>query len=101
MIIPGNDTALYHVTEAYDMKGLTPRFNLTDPSKQKYRSTVSDGAPWKVMEWINDEYSMTSQFPGPDANGEQHIVFPGEQERSCVELLAFKNKDSMDPSLFL
>ncbi len=64
MLVPGEDTALYHVTEAYDMKGLTPRFNLSDPSKQKYRSTVSDGAPWKVMEWINDEYSMTSQYPG-------------------------------------
>jgi hypothetical protein len=64
LIVPGKDTALFHVTEAYDMKGLTPRFNLSDPSKQKYRSTVSDGAPWKVVEWINDEYSKTSQFPG-------------------------------------
>ncbi|MCK7530482.1 MAG: hypothetical protein MZV63_05285 [Marinilabiliales bacterium] len=33
-------SALHHVTEAYDMNGLTVRFNLTDPSVQKYKSTV-------------------------------------------------------------
>ena len=53
------DTALYHVTEAYDMNGLTVRFNLTDPSVQKYKSTVTDGAPWKVMQWINDGFELT------------------------------------------
>jgi hypothetical protein len=59
-----DDTALYHVTEAYDMNGLTVRFNLTDPSVQKYKSTVTDGAPWKVMQWINDGNEMTSQDIG-------------------------------------
>ncbi|MCK7534581.1 MAG: hypothetical protein MZV63_28030 [Marinilabiliales bacterium] len=32
-----DDTALHHVTQAYDMNGLTVRFNLTDPDVQKYQ----------------------------------------------------------------
>jgi len=58
------DTALYHVTEAYDMNGLTPRFNLADHSVQKFRSTNSDGAPWVVMQWINDGFELTKQDIG-------------------------------------
>ena len=54
-----SDTALHHVTEAYDMNGLTVRFNLSDPVVQKYRSTTTDGAPWKVMQWINDGFELT------------------------------------------
>jgi len=57
--VAGEDTALHYVTEAYDMNGLTPRFNLTDPLVQKYESIVSDGAPWKVMRWINDGFELT------------------------------------------
>jgi hypothetical protein len=63
-LVAGNDTALYSVTEAYDMNGLTPRFNLTNPVLQKYKSTVSDGAQWNVMQWINDGFELTSQYPG-------------------------------------
>lgn len=59
-----NDTALHHVTQAYDMNGLTVRFNLTDPALQKYRSTVADGAPWNVMRWINDGFELTYQDIG-------------------------------------
>lgn len=62
--VAGNDTSLFQVTEAYNMYGLTPRFNLSDPSKQKYMSTVTNGAPWATVEWVNDEYLQTSQFPG-------------------------------------
>ena len=29
-MVLGDDTALYHVTEAYDMNGFTPRFNLSE-----------------------------------------------------------------------
>ncbi len=58
-IVIGEDTALHHVTEAYDMNGLTPRFNLSNPLLQKYKSTTTDGAPWKVMQWINDGYELT------------------------------------------
>ncbi|MHC1732467.1 MAG: T9SS type A sorting domain-containing protein [Bacteroidales bacterium] len=54
-----DDTALHHVTQAYDMNGLTVRFNLTDPAVQKFRSTTTDGDPWKVMRWINDGFELT------------------------------------------
>ena len=57
MVIKGGDTANYHVTEAYDMYGLSPRFNLSDPSVQKYKSTVSNNAPWKLMRWVNNGFS--------------------------------------------
>lgn len=59
-----DDTALHHVTQAYDMNGLTVRFNLTDPVVQKYRSTFTDGAPWNVMRWINDGFELTYQDIG-------------------------------------
>jgi hypothetical protein len=55
--IKGLDTATFNVTEAYDMYGLSPRFNLSNPSVQKYKSTVSDNAPWKLMRWINNGFS--------------------------------------------
>ena len=67
----GNDTAIHHVTEAYDINGLTPRFNLSDPAVQKYKSTISDGAPWKEMQWYNDGYELTKSLLGrlPMENG--------------------------------
>lgn len=55
----GADTASLHITEAYDMFGLTPRFNLTDETVQKFRSTSTDGAPWKLMRWINNGFDGT------------------------------------------
>lgn len=63
MVLSG-DSAEYHVTEAYDMNGLTPRFDLTDHSVQKFYSTVSDGAPWVLMQWINDGNTLTTQDIG-------------------------------------
>jgi flagellar hook assembly protein FlgD len=60
----GNDSATHYVTQAYDMNGLTLRFNLSDPSVQKYKSTVSDGAPWDEMQWINDGYVLTTSDIG-------------------------------------
>ncbi|MDX9772645.1 MAG: T9SS type A sorting domain-containing protein [Bacteroidales bacterium] len=59
-----DDTALHHVTQAYDLNGLTIRFNLTDPDLQKYRSTVTDGAPWDLMRWTNDGFELTYQDIG-------------------------------------
>jgi len=59
-----DDTALHHVTQAYDMNGLTVRFNLTDPAVQEFRSTTTDGEPWKVMRWINDGFELTYQDIG-------------------------------------
>ena len=63
-LVLGDDTASHYVTEAYDMNGPAPRFNLSDPSVQKYKSTITDGAPWKLMQWINDEYQNTRQDIG-------------------------------------
>ena len=60
----GNDTAIQHVTEAYDMDGFTPRFNLTDPSVQKFQSTVTDGKPWNEMQWYNDGAELTKSYIG-------------------------------------
>jgi hypothetical protein len=62
--IAGDDTAKYSVAEAYDMNGLTPRFNLSDQDIQKYRSVNSDLARWKLMQWINDETTMTTSDIG-------------------------------------
>ncbi|NLE34384.1 MAG: T9SS type A sorting domain-containing protein [Bacteroidales bacterium] len=59
-----DDTALHHVTQAYDMNGLTVRFNLTDPAVQMFRSTITDGDPWKVMRWTNDGFELTWQDIG-------------------------------------
>lgn len=63
-IFISEDSALYHVTAAYDMNGLTPRFDLADHSVQKFSSINTDGAPWNVMNWINDGFLFTSQEIG-------------------------------------
>lgn len=63
-LVLSQDTALYHVTEAYDMNGLTLRFDLSNHAIQKFRSTITDGAPWKVMQWINDGVLNMSQEIG-------------------------------------
>jgi hypothetical protein len=63
-MVLSQDTALYHVTEAYDMNGLTIRFDLSNHSVQKFYSTITNGAPWKLMQWINDGFSFTHQDIG-------------------------------------
>ncbi len=75
----GNDTAVHHVTQAYDMDGLTVRFNLTDPLVQMFRSTVTDGAPWKTMRWTNDGFEFEYHDIGrvPMENAAQFT--PGER----------------------
>jgi hypothetical protein len=55
--VKGNDSVSFYVTEAYDMYGLSPRFNLSDPLVQKFKSTVSNGADWKLMSWVNNGFS--------------------------------------------
>ncbi len=77
VMVAGEDSASYYVTEAYNMKGFSPRFNFTDPSVQKFRSTVTDGAPWKLMEWINDGFSMTEQRIGRIAIENSGKLSPG------------------------
>lgn len=81
-MVLSQDTALYHVTEAYDMNGLTVRFDLADHSVQKFYSTITDGAPWIIMQWINDGFTFTRQDIGrlPMEN-EQEFTFG---ERTAV-----------------
>jgi hypothetical protein len=70
-LILSQDTALYHVTQAYDMNGLTPRFDLSNHALQKFKSTITDGAPWVVMQWINDgplhEFQDIGKLPAENA----------------------------------
>lgn len=77
--VAGQDTALYQVTEAYDMNGLTPRFNLADPLKQKFKSTVTDGAPWVTMQWINDGFEYTVHDIGRLPAGNSREFVPGNR----------------------
>jgi len=63
-MVLSEDTASYYVTEAYNMYGLTPRFDLSNHSVQKFYSTVSDGAPWILMRWVNDGFTGTVQDIG-------------------------------------
>jgi hypothetical protein len=60
----GKDTAIHHVTQAYDMNGLSLRFNLSNPAVQKYKSTVTNGAPWNEMNWYNDGDLLTISHIG-------------------------------------
>jgi hypothetical protein len=63
-MVIGHDTSNYNVTEAYNMEGLTPRFDLSNHVVQKFKSTITDGAPWKLMRWINDGFLLTGQDIG-------------------------------------
>jgi len=63
-VVLSEDTASYYVTEAYNMYGLTPRFDFSNHSVQKFYSTVSDGAPWVLMQWVNDGFTGTRQDIG-------------------------------------
>jgi hypothetical protein len=76
----GRDTSILYVTQAYDMKGLTPRFNLADTDIQKFRSVVSDGAPWKRVEWINNEFTEDEAFPGNIHTGYSPLPDPAHGE---------------------
>jgi hypothetical protein len=46
------DSAKLYVTEAYDLNGYSVKFN-TITSAQKLHSTLTDGKPWKLMQWRN------------------------------------------------
>lgn len=63
-MVLSQDTALWHVTEAYNMDGLTPRFDLSNHAVQRFRSTITDGVPWVLMHWYNDGYKRNGQDIG-------------------------------------
>jgi hypothetical protein len=77
--VKGADTVALHVTEAYNMFGLTPRFNLADHSVQKFRSTVTDGAPWIPTKWINNGFDSTIFELGRIPAESTGIFTPGER----------------------
>lgn len=60
----GEGNAFHHITQSYDMKGLTPRFDLSDHLVQSFKSTVTNGAPWRLMQWINDGDEVTTDDIG-------------------------------------
>jgi hypothetical protein len=71
-MVMGQDTALHHVTQAYDMKGITKYGDFSDHAVQRYKSTVSDGAPWVLMRWIDDPRDPTNfigKLPAENASG--------------------------------
>jgi len=55
-----HSTGLY-VTEAYDLFGIWHK--MTDV-KQKFQSTVTDGAPWQIVRWKNNSGNFDVQFIG-------------------------------------
>ena len=77
--IKGMDSTSLFVTEAYNMNGLTPRFNLTKP-EQKFRSTITNGAPWKLMKWITSEFEGTIFNIGRMPAGNSREFSAGERE---------------------
>lgn len=56
-----NYSADLYVTEAYDLYGI---YHGVSSNNQKYRSTVSEGAPWKVVRWKNDGENSGVQYIG-------------------------------------
>lgn len=78
--IKGEDTASLFVTEAYNMCGLTSRFNLSDTTIQKYKSTNTDGAPWVLSKWINNGFENTIFDLGKLPSGSTSDFIPGERQ---------------------
>lgn len=56
-----NYTAQLYVTEAYDLFGIWHNISLP---QQIYRSTVTDGAPWKIVRWKNNSGYSDIQYVG-------------------------------------
>ncbi len=56
-----NYAAKLYVTQAYDLYGI---FHNVSAPEQKYRSIVSDGAPWKIVRWKVNEFDQDIQFIG-------------------------------------
>ena len=78
-VIKGQDSAGYHVTEAYDMYGLSPRFNFSDPEVQKFKSTISDGAAWNLMTWVTNGFSGAEFQVGKLPAEDSPVFTPGKR----------------------
>ena len=56
-----NYKAELYVTEAYDLFGMW--HNQSAP-EQQYRSIATDGAPWKIVRWKNNQFENEVQYIG-------------------------------------
>ncbi|MDX5435828.1 MAG: hypothetical protein LPK03_01460 [Pontibacter sp.] len=56
-----NYKAELYVTEAYDLYGIWHR---TSTEKQLYRSIATDGAPWRIVRWKNNNNEQEVQYVG-------------------------------------
>ncbi|MCH8494475.1 MAG: T9SS type A sorting domain-containing protein [Balneolales bacterium] len=56
-----NYTAELYVTEAYDIYGI---WHGTSSPAQQFRSVVSDGAPWRIVRWKNNQAEKEVQYIG-------------------------------------
>lgn len=54
-------SANFFVTEAYDLFGL---YHQITTDKQKWQSTVTDGAPWNIVRWKNNMGDEDVQYIG-------------------------------------
>ncbi len=77
--VKGDDSTSFCVTEAYNMYGLSPRFNLTNPVVQKFKSTVSNGAAWNLMQWVNNGFSGATFDTGRLPSEESTDFTPGRR----------------------
>lgn len=50
-----------YVTQAYDLYGIWHKIS---PAEQLYRSVPSDGKPWKLVRWKNNQTDQEVQFIG-------------------------------------
>lgn len=60
LMITNNKAELY-VTQAYDLFGI---WHGTSSPEQHYQSTVTDGAPWYLVRWKNNDPENEVQFIG-------------------------------------
>lgn len=56
-----NYKAELYVTEAYDLYGI---WHGTSTTKQRYRSVATNGAPWKIVRWKNNNNEKEVQYIG-------------------------------------
>ncbi|WP_439882627.1 T9SS type A sorting domain-containing protein [Pontibacter sp. MBLB2868] len=56
-----NYKAELYVTEAYDLYGI---WHGTSTAKQLYKSIATDGAPWKIVRWRNNNNDQEVQYIG-------------------------------------
>lgn len=77
--IKTHSSSLY-VTQAYDVFGIW--HGVSEP-EQKYRSTVSDGAPWNIVRWKNNSGHSDIQYVG---NLKQNYGFQPPSSKDAITI---------------